>query len=86
MNIERGNLVKRNRPQRSRPDVYARLDDHEGRIIALETLSEDIQNLNATISKMSKHVRAWLPTIASALVVSGLASGKWGAFLHALFN
>lgn len=68
-------------------DTYSKtLEDHEKRIVMLENMSEQLMEISNIATKVLKHVRIWGPAIVAAAASSGIVSGKWGAFLHALFN
>jgi archaellum component FlaC len=70
-----------------------RLSALEDRMTKLETDVTSIKNGMADLSDMADDVRKvlrWLknglPLVATAAVTSGIVSGRWGAFLQALFS
>lgn len=60
------------------------LDNHETRIARIETAQEAISNLAGIAEDTLRYVKKAAPIIGTALVASGVASGKFGAFLGAL--
>lgn len=46
----------------------------------IATISDAADDIN----KIWKWIKAGLPLVATAAITSGLVSGRWGAFLHAL--
>lgn len=71
---------------RDKPPHGHRLDDHEKRIEALETAQVDIAELVSIVKSSVRYIKLWGPMIATAAVTSGVVSGRWGAFLSALFH
>lgn len=59
--------------------VAVTLANHEARILVLE-------EINGTINKIWKTLKRWGPIVATAAISSGVVSGRWGAFFHALFS
>ena len=71
-----------------------------GRLTALEkrmeTVETDIKSIKGSmntiddiadmVSNICKWIKRGLPLVATAPVTSGLVSGKWGAFIQALFH
>lgn len=45
-----------------------------------------VEEVNDVIMKTHKYVKWLLPIVITAALSSGLASGRFGAFLHALFT
>lgn len=72
------------------------LADHEDRLRNVEKDCEahgqaldamqDIASLNETLTKVWRFIKWGGPLVITAAVTSGIVSGRWGAFLNALFS
>lgn len=63
-------------PASRKRHTLASLDE---RVTALENIADDL-------SKIKGLIKVWAPIGVTAMVTSGLADGKFGAFLHALLD
>lgn len=62
------------------------LRHHNERISKLEQHDASIDEVLDVAKAILKWVKLGGPMVATAAVTSGLVSGKWGAFFHALFT
>jgi hypothetical protein len=63
-----------------------RMSNVESDIKSIKDSMTTIEDLSDTINKLVRWVKTSLPLIATACVTSGIVSGKWGAFIQALFH
>lgn len=63
-----------------------RMSNVESDIKSIKDSMTTIEDLSDTINKLVRWVKTGLPLIATACVTSGIVSGKWGAFIQALFH
>lgn len=61
------------------------LRHHDARLTKLEQHDASIDEVLDVAKAILKWVKVGGPMVATAAITSGLVSGKWGAFLHALF-
>jgi hypothetical protein len=62
------------------------LKSHHDRITKLEQHDANLDEVLEVVRAIFKWVRIGGPMVATAAVTSGLVSGKWGAFFHALLS
>lgn len=62
------------------------ISNHEERLVSLEHSRDTINDMADTVAKIAKYIKVWAPMVGTAAVTSGIVSGRWGAFLSALFH
>lgn len=55
-------------------------------VASIKTNMDAIEDMADTVNKLYNWIKRGLPLVATACVTSGIVSGKWGAFIQALFH
>jgi hypothetical protein len=72
---------------RQRVDGHQRtLADHSERLRNIEQSNLDLSELVEIAKRVKRYVKLGFPILVTAALSSGIVSGKWGAFLHALIQ